>query len=87
MAGKIFKAGIRFNDPEFKYMSFIFYEDSSTCIVDAVVALPQTGNVPMALRGIIESWTPLGNESNSGIQAPTVSTTRTTAKKAVKENK
>lgn len=86
MPGKIFKAGIRFNDPEFKYMSLIFNEDSNSCIVDAVVVLPQYGNVPMTLRGIIESWSPLENKSNSGIQAPTVSTTRTTAKKAVKES-
>lgn len=89
MAGKIFKAGIRFNDPDFKYMSLIFNEDNRSCTVYAHVKL---NNNLIILGGYIEDWLTVESENlNSNLQssvpAPAANTVRTTAKKAVKGSK
>lgn len=89
MAGRVFKAGIRFNETNFKYIFFNVVEDSGTCTVDAHVVLD---NEPLILRGVISrgSWF-LVNDEDAGsdpllsVQAPTRAT-KTTAKKTVKEN-
>lgn len=90
MAGRVFKAGIRFNETNFKYMFLNFNEDSSTCTVDAHVVL---NDEPLILRGVITggSWVPVNDEDAGSdpllsAQAPTRAT-KTTAKKAVKESK
>lgn len=89
MAGQIFKAGIRFNSPEFKYMSFVFNEDDNSCTVDATVVQPEIGEI--TLRGIIiaSQWAGVtqDNDASQDIAASNIRTTKTTAKKTVKENK
>lgn len=89
MVGKIFKAGIRFNDPEFKYMSLIFNEDERSCTVYTHIRLD---NELIILRGHVDNWWPSNSEilnSNlqSSVPAPAANTVRTTAKKAVKGSK
>lgn len=81
MAGEVFKAGIRFNHPQFKYMSLLFNEASNSCIVDATVVLPETGKI--TLRGEIVTWSPVTQDT----AASNMRTTKTTAKKTIKENK
>ncbi len=79
MAGKILKAGIRFNDPDLKYISLVFDQDQASCTVDAVMVMQGT---EMTVRGNIakSQWFPI--ESVEPTRA-----TKTTAKKAVKESK
>lgn len=89
MAGKIFKAGIRFNDPDFKYMSLIFNEDNNSCTIYAHVRLD---NNLIILGGHVADWWPVESENlNSNLQssvpASAANTVRTTAKKAVKGSK
>lgn len=84
MAGKVFKAGIRFNDPQFKYMSFLFEEDDYKCIVDATVIIPETGE--MTLRGLVSQWRPITQDNDASLDKA-ASNTKTTVKKTVKENK
>ena len=90
MARRVFKAGIRFNETNFKYMFLKFDEASNSCTVDAHVVL---GNEPLILRGTIAAgtWVPVGASNTESdpllsVQAPTRAT-KTTAKKAVKESK
>lgn len=89
MAGKILKASIRFNDDDLKYMSFTFDQNSSSCTVDAVMIIE--GN-EVKVRGAIlpAQWVPVEDKeakSDPLLSVNPVRSTKTTAKKAVKESK
>ncbi len=92
MAGtrKELKAGIRFNDSDLKYISLLFVANTESntyiCTIDADVALFGT---PMKVRGTINDWRPITEDSGSDPQLSMQATraTKSTAKKTVKENK
>lgn len=92
MAGTVkkLKAGIRFNEPDLKYISLLFVWDVEThtgpCIIDADVELFGT---PMKIRGTVDEWAPINEDASSDPQLPAQATraTKTAAKKTVKESK
>lgn len=88
MAGKIFKTGIRFNDVLFKYVSFIFDQNTINAHVEAFFTNPAMGrmkfigNIPADAWEMIlvdENWEPITNSVSK--------TTKAAAKKAIKESK
>lgn len=87
MAGKVFKAGIRFNSENFKYISFIFDEDRTICTIDVDVIDPRSGEA-LTIRGTINQFVPVEEDASIDPQLSVQATRATkTTKKTAKESK
>lgn len=89
MAKRELKAGIRFNDPNLKYISLIFVADEETNIYTCTIDVDGTFfGIPMKVRGTTDEWAPIEDNAGSNSQLSTQATRATkTTKKTAKESK